>query len=132
MDHRQIAEQIFRVGVDSVLPERLIINKMKIKDNYLIIGHLTFHLNKIENIYVIGAGKASALMAKEVEKILGTRITEGHVIVKYGHSCNLNFVKVSEAGHPLPDANGFKATRHILKIADKATGHDLVICLLSG
>jgi glycerate 2-kinase len=132
MDHRQIAEQIFRAGVDSVLPERLIINKMEIKDNCLIIGQLNFHLNKIENIYVIGAGKASALMAKEIEKILGTRITEGHVIVKYGHSCNLNFVKVSEAGHPLPDANGFKATRHILKIADKATGHDLVICLLSG
>ena len=132
MDNKQIAEQIFLAGIESVLPERLIINKMEIKDNCLIIGQLTFRLNEIEKIYVIGAGKASATMGAEVEKILGNRITEGHIVVKYGHSCKLNHIKISEAGHPLPDSNGFKATEQILKIADKATKNDLVICLLSG
>jgi glycerate 2-kinase len=132
MDHKQIAEQIFLAGIESVLPERLIINKMSIDDNRLIIGHLKFQLNEIENIYVIGAGKASATMGAEVEKILGNRITEGHIVVKYGHTCKLNYITISEAGHPLPDSNGFKATERIMKIADKATEKDLVICLLSG
>jgi len=81
---------------------------------------------------VIGAGKASALMGAEVERILGERITVGHIVVKYGHSCALKKIKVTEAGHPVPDSNGFTATRSILEIAALADSTDLVICLLSG
>jgi hydroxypyruvate reductase/glycerate 2-kinase len=86
----------------------------------------------MENIYVIGAGKASAMMGAGVEKILGERITDGHIVVKYGYSCKLKYIKVSEADHPIPDANGLRATKEILKIAEKANWSDLVICLLSG
>ena len=71
-------------------------------------------------------------MAAEVEKILGKRITGGHIIVKYGHSCRLKYIKITEAGHPVPDSNGFVATEEILNIAGKAKSNDLVICLLSG
>ena len=53
-------------------------------------------------------------------------------MVKYGHSCKLNYIKVTEAGHPVPDSNGFEATKAILKIAEKAGSNDVVICLLSG
>ena len=49
-------------------------------------------------------------MASELEKILGDLITEGHIIVKYGHSCKLKHITVTEAGHPVPDSEGFKAT----------------------
>jgi glycerate 2-kinase len=132
MDHRSIAEQIFIAGIDSVLPERLISKEMSVKDNCLVIGHLSFFFSEIENIYVIGAGKASALMGAEVEKILGNRITEGHIIVKYGYSCKLKYIRVTEAGHPVPDSHGFKATEDILKISAKAKNNDLIICLLSG
>jgi glycerate-2-kinase len=71
-------------------------------------------------------------MAAEVEKILGDTIEEGHVIVKYGHSSGTKRIKVTEAGHPVPDKNGFKATTKILEIASQAVAGDLVICLLSG
>lgn len=132
MNYRSIAEQIFLAGISSVLPERLISNMMSLKDNRLIIYDLSFFLESIQNIYVIGAGKASAMMGAEVEKILGNLITEGYIVVKYGHSCELSYINVSEAGHPVPDSNGFKATEEILKIAGKAGSNDLVICLLSG
>jgi glycerate-2-kinase len=132
LNYRTIAEQIFLAGVGSVLPDRLISNKMSLKDNCLKIGHLDFSLETIENIYVIGAGKASAMMGAEVEKILEGRITEGHIVVKYGYSCKLKYIDVTEAGHPIPDANGFRATSEILKIAETANCNDLVICLLSG
>jgi glycerate 2-kinase len=132
MNNRTIAEQIFLKGVESVLPDRLISNCLTLNDNCLIIGTHTFSLDSIENIFVIGAGKASAMMASEVEKVLGNRIADGHITVKYGHSCRLKFIKVSEAGHPVPDSNGFKATSAILKIAKRAGPTDLVICLLSG
>jgi glycerate 2-kinase len=132
MNQRTNAEHIFLAGIDSVLPERLITKAMDIRDNHLVIDQLNFSLEEIENIYVIGAGKASAMMGAEVEKILGNRITDGQIVVKYGHSCKLKYIKVTEAGHPVPDSNGFKATRAILNITEKANRNDLVICLLSG
>jgi len=132
LDSKTIAEQIFLAGVESVLPDRLIKNQMSLRDNCLKISNLNFSLESFENIYVIGAGKASAMMAAEVEKILGERIIDGHIVVKYGYSCKLKYIEVSEADHPVPDANGLRATKEILKIAEMANWNDLVICLLSG
>ncbi len=132
MDARYIAEHVFLAGINSVLPDRLIMRWMELHDEILHIGDLHFDLSKTDNIYVIGAGKASGLMGEAVEKILGTRIREGHIVVKYGHSVNLRHIKVTEAGHPVPDIHGFRATSDILKIAEKATERDLVICLISG
>jgi len=131
-DYRKIAEQIFLAGVDRVIPEKLISKKMMIKGNCLLIGSLSYSLKEIDSIYVIGAGKASALMAAEVEKILGNLIKDGHIVVKYGHACKLKCIGITEAGHPVPDSNGYQATRTILKIAEKAGPSDLAICLLSG
>jgi glycerate-2-kinase len=104
MSRRLIAEQIFREGIDKVLPERLIPGIIYVNNNNLRIGDLYISLETIRNIYVIGAGKASCLMGAEVEKILGDKIKEGHIAVKYGHSCKLKHITVSEAGHPVPDA----------------------------
>jgi glycerate 2-kinase len=129
---RTIAEQIFLTGIAGVLPDKLISEKMSLKGNCLTIGDQRFYLDQIENIYVIGAGKASASMGAEVEKILGINIAEGHIVVKHGHSCKLKFIRVTEAGHPVPDENGLRATRDILRIAEQANCNDLVICLLSG
>lgn len=132
MNYKVVAEQIFLAGVDRVLPDRLINKSVSIEGNRLGIGDHQFDLDSIENIYVIGAGKASALMGAEVERILGERITDGHIVVKYGHSCRTRRITVSEAGHPVPDSGSFAAAKSILGISDKAGINDLVICLLSG
>ena len=132
MNHRIIAEEIFLAGVESVSPDKLINRWLSLRDNFLLIGQMSFCLDQVESIFIIGAGKASAMMAYEVEKILGDRITEGHIVVKYGHSSKLKFIKVSEAGHPIPDSNGLEATKKIMDIASLAGVNDLVICLLSG
>ena len=132
MNSRTIAEQIFLAGVESVMPDRLITGIMHLKDSCLEINDLRFSLESVEHIYVIGAGKASAMMGAEVEKVLGELISEGYIVVKYGHACKLKYIDVTEAGHPVPDDNGFKATSEILRIAGMASTDDLVICLLSG
>ena len=132
MNHRIIAEQIFLAGIESVLPDRLILKEMALKNNCLFIAYKNFSLEEFDNIYIIGAGKGSAKMASAVENVLGNLITKGHIVVKYGYSCILKFINVSEAGHPVPDSNGYKAAEAILEIARMAGRKDLVICLLSG
>jgi glycerate 2-kinase len=130
MNYRQIAEQIFRAGVESVRPQNLISRQMSLKNNVLCIGDMSYSVEG--KIFVIGAGKASALMGAEVEKILDDKIAGGHIVVKYGYSCKLKYIDVTEAGHPVPDLNGFNAAKDILKIAGSAGADDIVICLISG
>lgn len=132
MNSREIAEQIFLSCVERVIPANLIPPVMSVRNNCLEICQHVFPLGEVENIFVIGAGKASASMAAEVEKVNGLDITEGHVVVKYGHSCRLDSIKLTEAGHPVPDSNSYKATEIILRIAEMAGVNDIVICLLSG
>jgi hydroxypyruvate reductase/glycerate 2-kinase len=132
MDSFSISEQIFRAGVDSVLPDKMIRSIFKLESDTLYISKHIFQLSEINHIYVIGAGKASALMAKEVENILGNRISEGHIVVKHGHAIDLEYIRVTEAGHPTPDSHGLQATSSIIDMIFKAEKQDLVICLISG
>ncbi|MCK4922292.1 MAG: glycerate kinase [Bacteroidales bacterium] len=129
---RQKAIEIFLAGVESVKPNNLIKRYVSVNPDTLQIEDISFDLSIIKNIYVVGFGKASAAMAHALESILGSRIRAGHIITKYEHSAPLNFIDITEAGHPVPDENGVKGTDHILSIVNKAEKDDLVICLISG
>lgn len=132
MTFRQIAIEIFLAGVESVKPDILIKNRIAFNNNILQIGKSNFNLSDINNIYLTGAGKASAAMAGAIENILKDRITDGQIVTKYGHSIPLEYTGITEAGHPVPDEKGISGTEKILSILNKTKENDLVICLLSG
>ena len=129
---RKHASGIFYAGIAAVEPEAAVKRFCRRRKNYLVIGGLKYNLSKFDNVFVIGAGKAGAPMSSAIEDLLGERITEGIVNVKYGHVASLKHVKLVEAGHPVPDKNGRAGASKILDLAKKAGGDDLVICLLSG
>ncbi|HPY67511.1 MAG TPA: glycerate kinase [Bacteroidales bacterium] len=129
---RNNAKEIFLAGVEIVKPDILIPHFVSLENNVLKIENHRFQLAEIKNIYLTGAGKASALMAKAIENILGSRISSGHIVTKYGHAVPLKYAFVTEAGHPVPDENGVKGTENILSIVNKASKDDLVICVISG
>jgi glycerate 2-kinase len=97
-----------------------------------VLRHLKLDPKPYRNIYVIGAGKASAQMARAVERLLGPRITGGLINVKDGHGAKLRRIDIQECGHPVPDARGVAGTRRIAQIASQAGAEDLIICLISG
>ncbi len=80
---------------------------------------------------VLGAGKASARMARAFEAEWG-RPCEGLIVTRYGHGCETQHIEIVEAAHPVPDAAGFDAARRILELARSAGPDDLVVCLMSG
>ena len=98
----------------------------------LIIGDKTFDLSHVNDLFIVGAGKASGAMAAALEEILADRITGGLVVVKYGHAVDLSRISLVEAGHPVPDRNGQEGAERIGRHIAKAGKNDLVICLLSG
>ena len=80
---------------------------------------------------VLGAGKASAAMAKAVEDHWPGPL-EGLVVTRYGHAVPCKRIEIVEAAHPVPDAAGEAAARRILDLALGAGPDDLVLCLISG
>lgn len=80
---------------------------------------------------VIGAGKASARMARAFEAEWG-RPCEGLIVTRYGHGCETQHIEIVEAAHPVPDQAGLDAARRILELARSAGPDDLVVCLMSG
>src|SRR5215207_9431335 len=80
---------------------------------------------------VLGAGKASAAMAKAVEEHWPGPL-EGLVVTRYGHAVPCARIESVEADHPVPDAAGEAAARRILELARGAGPDDLVLCLISG
>jgi glycerate-2-kinase len=132
IEARQKALDIFLAGVDSVMPDQLMHRYVSVDQNILQIEHLRYDLDTIDHIYIVGAGKASAAMAEAIESILGASITHGHIVTKYNHSIPLQYITITEAGHPVPDENGRQGTQLIMSIAKEAGENDLVICLISG
>jgi glycerate 2-kinase len=80
---------------------------------------------------VIGAGKASAAMARAVEDHWQGRL-EGLVITRYGYNVPCATVEIVEAAHPVPDAAGMAAARRMLDLVADLTEDDFVLCLISG
>ncbi|MCP5298268.1 MAG: glycerate kinase [Chromatiaceae bacterium] len=80
---------------------------------------------------VIGAGKASAAMARALETHWGWPF-EGLVVTRYGYRVECESIEIVEAAHPVPDAAGLEAARRMLGLVDGLTADDLVICLISG
>jgi len=80
---------------------------------------------------VIGAGKASAAMAKAVEENWDGPL-EGLVVTRYGHNAPCKHIEIVEASHPVPDAAGMEAAARILKRVQGLGPDDLVLSLISG
>ncbi len=80
---------------------------------------------------VIGAGKASAAMARALEDHWPGPL-EGLVVTRYGYEVPCERIEIVQAAHPVPDAAGLAAAE---RIRDKVSGlseDDLVIALISG
>lgn len=129
---RNDAITIFSKAVAAVDAGSCVEKHFHIINNNLHVNGGKHDLSKIRKCYLIGAGKATASMASVIEKKMGDRVTEGCIVVKYRHTCKLEKTTIIEAGHPVPDENGYMGAKAILKLAGKAEKNDLVISLFSG
>jgi len=80
---------------------------------------------------VIGAGKASAEMARALEAHW-TGPLLGLVVTRYGHGAETRAIEILEAAHPVPDEAGAEAARRIMAYVEGLSDDDLVIALISG
>ena len=82
-------------------------------------------------LIVVGAGKASAEMARAFEQAYAGPL-EGLVVTRYGYAAPCARIEIVEAAHPVPDAAGEAATRRLVALVSNLTPDDLVVALMSG
>jgi glycerate 2-kinase len=86
-----------------------------------------------ERLFVLGIGKAVTPMVRAIIDEIGKMITGGLAITKYGYgSETVGVIEIYEAGHPLPDEKGMKATEGIIRLVQSFDEHTLGVCLISG
>jgi hydroxypyruvate reductase len=129
---RAHAREIFAAGVKAADPFDAILRHAHRSADGLEMAALRYQLALIDKIFVAGCGKAAARMAQAVEEILGDRIADGVVVVKYGHSAPLKKIQVMEAGHPIPDEAGMAGAQRVMELLEGAGVNDLVLFLISG
>jgi hydroxypyruvate reductase len=80
---------------------------------------------------VIGAGKASAAMARALEQNWAGQLS-GLVVTRYGYAVPCQRIEIVEAAHPVPDEAGLNAAQRIMALVSGLGADDTVICLISG
>ncbi|OIP98965.1 hypothetical protein AUK40_01020 [Candidatus Wirthbacteria bacterium CG2_30_54_11] len=127
---RDIALELSETGIDSVMPSSLMRSHIACSAGKLEIGDKTYDLDAYDHLWLIGMGKASGTMAREMEEILGERITGG-CIVDFQDS-HLERVETWVGSHPVPDERSQGGADRLLTIARLAGERDLILALVSG
>lgn len=121
-------------ALEAVDPRVLVGKALRLRGGVLTVGGRRYDLASYESIYVLGGGKASGLMAAEVEALFGGRIERGAVIVPdyQPRLPKLEKTEILPSTHPLPTDMGVRSVNKMLEVAGMARERDLVICLISG
>lgn len=121
MSLREDADRIIKEALHSALPDTAV---------QKALAQASFSDGKL---VLVAAGKAGWQMAKAASDQLGSRISSGVVVTKYDHSHGpiANF-DIYEAGHPVPDANSFRATQAAIDAVTGLSENDTVLFLISG
>ena len=122
MNHklRSDAEHIIRAAIEAVKPDAAVRRALE---------QITFP----GRVFLVAAGKAAWQMAAAALRYLTVPLSGGVVVTKYDHVLGeLPGVTCFEAGHPVPDENGFLGTQAALDLTGNLKPSDTVLFLLSG
>lgn len=121
---RNDAKRIYTGAINACLPDRAV--REALCGFKLPLGRLV----------LVAIGKAAWKMARSAYDTIaemGGTVACGAVLTKYGHAeGDIPNIEIYEAGHPIPDENGTRATERILEMTRGLTEDDLVLFLISG
>ncbi len=116
-DPRPLLRRLFDAGVAAADPARIVPRHLPARPEGRTV--------------VVGAGKASAAMARAFEQAWDGPL-EGLVVTRYGHGLPCDRIEIVEAAHPVPDQAGVAAARRIVERVAALGADDLVVALISG
>jgi len=136
---RQMAESLFRAGIEAADPGPAVARVLQARDGRLhILGNggdaATSRSAPWRRVFVAAFGKAAMAMAEAARDVLPGDLFcgPGIAVTNYENAHETDGFTVIAAGHPLPDANGVKGAQAAAEMAENASEGDLLLALISG
>jgi len=127
--YKGLLTEVFDVGVLAAQPEQALQQAWQEQ----VMPWLNQLAPERKRVWVFGAGKAAASMAKALEGVVGSSENlQGFVVTRRGHALKTSTIEVVQAAHPVPDEDGQRAARRLHKAISEVPGNDAVIALVSG
>ncbi len=127
--------RILQAALDAVEPGAAVRRALRREGDTLLAGERAWDLRAIRRVYLVAAGKASIPMAQAAAALLGERLYAGAVITRRGQALPDVLpepLRLFEASHPVPAADGVRATRQVQALLSGTQPDDLVLALISG
>lgn len=127
------AMSIFHAALEAADAAHAVRTHVNIRGGFLKAGNVKLALENFDRIFLIAAGKAAIPMAVALEKITGRRLVRNIVVTKHGHiGTPAPRLHAFEAGHPIPDSAGLRASRAINAFLRELNARDLLLVAISG
>jgi len=126
------ALELLESGVHAADPYDAVRRHLRLDGEVLNAGNFSFDLRRFRDVRLVGAGKASASMARACVEVLGPSVRGGVVVVPKEHRGGTGTVELVPGGHPLPTPEGEAAAGRIVELIGRLAEGDLVIVLISG
>jgi glycerate 2-kinase len=141
---KTLINKLIASALAAVNPFNAIQNHLRLDGENLIIGVDGCESSTTENhtinlidrdIRCIAVGKAAVPMARSIDSLLGSRISQGLVVTKYQHLGDAQFPanwELIESAHPVPDDRSLAAGDRICKLLTNCTEQTLILACISG
>lgn len=127
---RKICLGLIEAALSSIQPQNIIQKNFSLTENVLTIQNKIIDLKKFERIFLLGFGKGSASLSKEIEKILGNFLTKGRVIDLTNETSSK--IEQTIGTHPLPSEENLNFTKKTIEQFNNLTIKDLVFIVIAG
>ncbi len=123
-----------KAALEAADPALLVRKAVRVHGGELEVNGVGHRLADFHKVVVVGGGKASGLMAAELEHLLGRKLDRGVVVVPDYQTFlpKLEKIRFVASTHPLPSERGLRGVRRMLGALKGTSEDDLVIVLLSG
>jgi glycerate 2-kinase len=130
---KQLARQIFQETLAAIDIPATMQRKLRRRGTMLLCGDTRIDLRDFEKLRVVAIGKAAHAMVEGLEQVLAPFVRmEGVVSAPTPARKPVRGMKYFVGGHPVPNAESWKAAEAILGLLKRCDTKTLVFFLLSG
>ena len=125
-----VALDCLTAGIEAADPARLTRERVSVSGSTLTVGESTISLDGIEELTVLGGGKAAGVVAAELESILGDRLDGGVIVTN--SPVETDRIEQLPGDHPVPGDASRNSSRRLLSAARGAGEETLVVGVITG